>query len=267
MRKRDSLQTRQTPFHDSLPSRVFFRADELDPKSHFPSHRHSWGEFVYSFSGVMEVQFGNSSLLAPPHYGIWLPPDLEHIGLSRNIARFCSLYVDGCLCDSLPQAPCVLSVNPLARAILEHLRAEFRVELELFSAYTEEEERILLTLLDQLRRAEAAESYLTSSDDPALSTALSYLESHPEATCSNSELAVMANVSERTLTRRSREELGMSLNEWRQRLRTVRAISLLEGGQTVEAVALDLGYSSASAFIAMFRRQTGSTPGQFGQRQ
>ena len=155
----------------------------------------------------------------------------------------------------------------MARAILEHLRAEFRDELELFSAYTEEEERILLTLLDQLRRAETAESYLTSSDDPALSAVLSYLESHPESNRSNAELAAMANVGERTLTRRSREELGMSLNEWRQRLRTVRAISLLESGQTVEAVALDLGYSSASAFIAMFRRQTGSTPGQFGQRQ
>ena len=115
------------------------------------------------------------------------------------------------------------------------------------------------------RRAECAESYLTYSDDPALTTVLTYLENHPESNCSNSELAALASVSERTLTRRSREELGMSLHEWRQRLRTVRAISLLEKGQTVESVALDLGYSSASAFIAMFRRQTGSTPGQFGQ--
>lgn len=265
MRRRDTLQTRQTPFRDSLPSKVVFRADELNPESHFPSHRHSWGEFVYSFSGVMEVQFGDSSLLAPPNFGIWLPPDLEHEGLSRNIARFCSFYVDAGLCDSLPEVPCVLSVNPLARAILEHLREEFRDGLERFTAYTEEEERVLLTLLDQLRRAECAESYLTYSDDPALTTVLTYLENYPESNCSNSELAALASVSERTLTRRSREELGMSLHEWRQRLRTVRAISLLEKGQTVESVALDLGYSSASAFIAMFRRQTGSTPGQFGQ--
>jgi AraC-like DNA-binding protein len=34
----------------------------------------------------------------------------------------------------------------------------------------------------------------------------------------------------------------------------------LEAGRSVEAVALDLGYSSASAFIAMFKRLVGVTP-------
>lgn len=38
---------------------------------------------------------------------------------------------------------------------------------------------------------------------------------------------------------------------------------LLEAGQTVETVALDLGYGSASAFIGMFRRLMGVTPDEF----
>jgi AraC-like DNA-binding protein len=35
---------------------------------------------------------------------------------------------------------------------------------------------------------------------------------------------------------------------------------MLEAGRSVEAIGLELGYSSASAFIAMFRRMTGTTP-------
>jgi len=52
----------------------------------------------------------------------------------------------------------------------------------------------------------------------------------------------------------------MSFPEWKQRLRTLKAMPLLEKGAKVEHVALDLGYASASAFIAMFRKLMGITP-------
>jgi AraC-like DNA-binding protein len=38
---------------------------------------------------------------------------------------------------------------------------------------------------------------------------------------------------------------------------------LLEDGETVENIAHDLGYSTASAFIAMFRRLMGVTPDDY----
>ena len=63
--------------------------------------------------------------------------------------------------------------------------------------------------------------------------------------------------------RRCQRDLGMSLAEWRQRLRVVRAMPLLEAGQTVETIALDLGYGSASAFISMFKKLMGTTPDEY----
>ncbi len=39
--------------------------------------------------------------------------------------------------------------------------------------------------------------------------------------------------------------------------------SLLEQGHTVESIALDLGYASATAFINLFKRWMGLTPDQF----
>src|SRR5690348_2931548 len=81
------------PFTDALPAPVFFRSARMPAHASYPRHRHAWGEFVYSFSGVMEVKVAGHHYLAPPHYGIWLPPDVEHVGLNRHEASHSSLYV------------------------------------------------------------------------------------------------------------------------------------------------------------------------------
>jgi len=40
-------------------------------------------------------------------------------------------------------------------------------------------------------------------------------------------------------------------------------LELVAAGHKVSSVALDVGYESVSAFIAMFRRQYGESPRQF----
>ena len=55
----------------------------------------------------------------------------------------------------------------------------------------------------------------------------------------------------------------MPFSEWRQRLKVIRGIALLEAGRAVKDVAIELGYGSPSAFIAMFQRHAGCTPEQY----
>ena len=70
-------------------------------------------------------------------------------------------------------------------------------------------------------------------------------------------------LSARSLSRLLIKETGLNFNQWRQRLRMLLSLALLEQGQSVTEIALTLGYESASAFIAMFRRQLGTTPGAY----
>ncbi|WP_307724077.1 helix-turn-helix domain-containing protein [Acetobacter indonesiensis] len=49
--------------------------------------------------------------------------------------------------------------------------------------------------------------------------------------------------------------------------RCLRAMEHLSEGASVTDVAFDVGYDNVSAFIAMFRRVTGMTPGQFSQNR
>jgi AraC-like DNA-binding protein len=69
--------------------------------------------------------------------------------------------------------------------------------------------------------------------------------------------------SERTLARGFAAGTGLPFGRWRTRLRMQAALSLLAAGQPVSRAAARVGYDTASAFVAAFRRETGQTPGAF----
>lgn len=75
-----------------------------------------------------------------------------------------------------------------------------------------------------------------------------------------------AGVSARTVSRRFVTETGFTFTAWRQRVRLLRSLEMLAIGHPVTNVALDLGFSTASAFIAVFRRTFGDTPASYRRR-
>ena len=54
----------------------------------------------------------------------------------------------------------------------------------------------------------------------------------------------------------------MTFSTWRSLHHVKHALVLLAHGDAVTRVAMDLGYSSTSSFIEMFKRHTGRTPGR-----
>ena len=54
----------------------------------------------------------------------------------------------------------------------------------------------------------------------------------------------------------------MTFAGWRQQLRLGHALQRLAAGGSVTSVALDTGYASVSAFVSVFRRTFGQTPGR-----
>jgi AraC-like DNA-binding protein len=72
-----------------------------------------------------------------------------------------------------------------------------------------------------------------------------------------------AAASRRTLERIFRDETAMSLGQWLRRQKLLHALRRLAARENVNAIALELGYSSPSAFIAMFRRELGQTPKRY----
>lgn len=246
------------PFQSHTPEPMYFRVAQVPANSSYPNHSHPWGEFVYSYNGVMEVRIGRRTYLAPSQYGIWLPPGIEHQGSNQYEATHCSLYIEKSYASVLPNRVCALQVTPLVRSALEHLK-----KFVPSSPYSEEQTRLIRVIYDQLKLSNSIESFLPSTEDAMLSRVLNYIENNLDQDIPIKTLAAHVYVTERTLMRKSNKELGMSLTEWKQKLKVLQAMDRLELGDSIETIALELGYSSSSAFISMFKRIMGVTPKEY----
>lgn len=258
----DSALLKQLPTHDLIQAPLWISFREDPAQSVYPLHGHAWGEFVYAFHGVMEVNIDQVNYVTPSPHGIWLPPNLEHRGLNRTAVSHGTLYVHESLCRQLPSQPGILLSTPLITALFTHLKQLHRYDNPAFE-HSAEYQRLLQVLFDQLQQAKLVNSYLPHSEHALVRQILDYLHQHPADQSSLRQLAERVNLTERTLARYSQKELGMSLHEWRQRLKVIQAMSLLNAAHSVESIAFDLGYANASAFISMFKRWMGTTPDQF----
>lgn len=247
----------QAPFSEALPTPLFLRTTLMPDDAIFPEHIHSWGEFVYSHNGVVQVMVEQERYLVPPQYGIWVPPNVRHLGLNRREVLQSSLYVAGELCGTLPPKPQALMVSPFMRSVLDHARES------ILDYKSQRYLRLLTVFLDELAEAPRAGTFLPTSDDAVLGRILHYIENHPGDNRSVAELAHDAEITDRTLARKCRQDLGIPLSEWRNRMRVVNAIAMIEEGKSVVSIASEFGYSSASAFIAMFKKLTGATPASY----
>lgn len=230
----------------------------IEKTTAFPMERHKWGQFVYSMKGVIELTIKNKCYMAPPAFGIWLPPETDHLAWGDNETIYFLLNIDADMCKGLPDTASILSVGDITKSILLDLSSR-----NIENPETEEDIRLVYVLIDQLKAGGRRENLLPMAKDPLLKRVLEELISNPSDSRSLSQWANYVNTTERTLARRCKRDLGMSFMQWRQRLRLSRAIIMLSNGLSVQVVAKKLGYSTTSAFIVMFQRAMGSTPNTF----
>ncbi|TAA20103.1 GlxA family transcriptional regulator [Pseudoxanthomonas winnipegensis] len=97
--------------------------------------------------------------------------------------------------------------------------------------------------------------------DPALEKVERFIIDNLDRQILLKELADVAAVSPRTLARRLHAGLGMTPNEWVQRLRISYATHLLETSDLrVDDIAARVGYADPAAFRRVFRRFSGESP-------
>ena len=116
-------------------------------------------------------------------------------------------------------------------------------------------------VLDELRQAEETPLHLPMGRDPRLVRVMEALLKLPGDTRDLEQWGRLTGASGRTLSRLFLAESGLTFRAWRTRLILQEAITRLSQGEPVTNVAFDLGYKSLSAFIEMFRREVGCSPG------
>lgn len=90
---------------------------------------------------------------------------------------------------------------------------------------------------------------------------LEWIEDNVAHEVTLAEMAARAGMSERTFSRRFREQTGTTPLQWLLRARVRRAQYLLENSDhTVERIAQQAGFGSPTAFRERFRKVVGTTP-------
>lgn len=243
---------------DAISAPFHVGYDEFGAGTWADAHSHRMGHLNFTSHGTLTMETAHARLVAPPQYGVWIPPGVEHGCYMPQAALYRALYVQPELCGALPQHACLLKISPIIKSILADLGHR-----RVCTPASPQDLRLAQVVLDQMCGSEVKGSYLPNARTPALQAVLDALSQEPGHRASVAEWAQRVHMTERTLARHCQLELGMSLGEWRQRLRYLRAVDALECGQSVQAISLDLGFSTPSAFIAMFQREAGLSPEQF----
>lgn len=230
------------------------RTQWLVPGSAIDAHRHDDHQIVYAGRGVLAVTTSAGSWIAPSTRAIWVPAGAVHAHRAHGELE---LHLVGLPADDNPlglDEPTVLTVSPLLR--------------ELILAYTHnphddnpERGRLRAVLLDQLRASTRQPLYLPTPTAPQLQAVCEILHANPADDRTLAALGRHVGASDRTLSRLFKADLGMSFPQWRTQLRLYHALVLLAENTPVTTVAHLCGWSSASAFIDVFRRTFGHTPG------
>ena len=214
-----------------------------------------WHQLIYATRGALTVFTAAGAWVLPPHRAVWIPAgDDYRIEMSGEVALR-MLYVRRQNASNL-RTCAVVNVTPLLRELI--------VRTNLIGALSEadpRQRRLMQVIFDELRVLTTVPLQLPLPTDSRAARFAELVAAAPEAPLVTA--LRRSGASRRTLERVFHAETSMSLGQWLRRQKLLHALRRLAAGETVNSIALELGYSSPSAFIAMFRRELGQTPARY----
>jgi AraC-like DNA-binding protein len=152
----------------------------------------------------------------------------------------------------------VVNVSPLLQRLILHL-----CTIGKLNRRSRTQAHLIDVLIDQLETVKAVPLQLPSPADQRAARVAAVLQGNLNGSRSLAWACKQAGASKRTIERLFQRETGISLGKWREQLRLMRSLQLLAAGEKISHAALEAGYSTPSAFIAMFRKALGTTPRRY----
>ncbi|KQU78354.1 MULTISPECIES: helix-turn-helix domain-containing protein [unclassified Rhizobacter] len=238
------------------PAVLAVEVEGADPRVTAP-HAHARGQLFGAKRGLLTVGTEGGQWVVPAIHAVWVPPHHRHALRSHGAFIGWSVYLAESFCTDLPDMPCTMRTSGLLREAVHRAAGWDGGPLDAPKT------RIAEVIRDELRELPHESFGLPLPVDARLLRIARAIGDDPADTRSLDDWAAWAGIAPRTLTRRFVAETGFHFSAWRQRARLMKALELLAAGTPVTNVALDLGYDNLSAFIAMFRRNVGVTPGRY----
>jgi AraC-like DNA-binding protein len=256
MRQRPVFDPRRTSAEVSTLTYAYQNAHRVPP------HFHEEDQLVYAVSGVMSIETPRALWVVPPNRAVWVPGRTTHAIRMSGRVMMKTLYVRPGFARGLPRRCAVVNVSALFRELILEACRQKRLSLR-----RPPQARLVAVLVDQMAAARRVPLELPMPRDPRAGRIARVLLDDPTDGSTLQRLCEGGGASKRTIERVFVTGTAMTFGRWRQQLRLLHGVQLLAGGAKVSSAALDAGYSTPSAFIAMFRRVLGVTPGEFAAQE
>lgn len=222
-----------------------------------PRHQHARGQLIGARRGLLQIDAGSAHWLLPAGHLGWVPAHVPHALLAQQGFDGWSLYFSDEATVSLPDQPRILLPSPLLQAAINRALTWPPASLDAAQQHVAE------VIVDEIAASTPLPLALAQPQDRRLRRVAHALAQQPHDERAMAAWAALVGISSRTLARRWQAETGMGLAQWRQRLRVLHALPRLLAGESVLSTALSLGYETPSAFIAVFKRELGTTPRRY----
>ena len=239
----------------SQQRQVYLTARDLNERELLKPHSHTWGQLSWTRDGVIRVTVGNTTWIVPPSRAIWIPVGVTHTVEILERARVRALHVHAYAVPLRGGQCLVLDVSPLLRELI--------IALGQADELSAREKLISKMILNEISNATTLPLGVALPSDKRLRVLCESLVADPSLKFTLNEWAQRVGASERTLARLFEQDVGMNFGQWRQQMRLAHAAPLIASGQPLSQVAAELGYTSQSAFSAMFRKTFGQSPSTF----
>lgn len=221
-------------------------------------HAHHKAQLIMAVRGLLTCEVAQGLWMVPSHCALWIPGGISHNARAVGEVELYCLFVAPELATALPTECCTISISPLLRELV--------IAVSLLPPLYDPNGRagpLIQTMLNELETAPLEYLHLPMPTDPRLRRIAEAMTANPADRPRVGDWAQRVATSERTLCRLIVRETGMSFVRWRQQIQIMIALERLAKGAAVQTVALDLGYDSASAFITMFKKVLGKSPGRY----
>jgi len=222
-------------------------------------HEHPWHQIVFPFEGILQTKVLNSQFVIPHSGMLFIPANARHESFAMTDTKFMGIYLNPQMKVDYPLQTKAVAVTPFLRELLLHLHESVN-DSPIRKAQIL---KLLAVLIDQICSGETYHLTLLLPKDRRLMEIFKALMKNPQKDTKLSEWATQVGASERTLSRLFIKEIGMPFLLWRQHLRLIASLSLLETKLSVQEIAYNVGYSSDSSFIHAFKQLFKQTPQKY----
>ena len=221
-------------------------------------HSHPWHQIVFPVKGLLQSNIGDTCAIVPHNGMLYIPSNTVHKSVAVSDTVFLAVYLNPDKFIQYSDRPKSCQVSSFMKELL----------LTLFDAPTlsQSESNVsnLLTVLrDQIEMAHSYEIPLLMPKDKRLLSIFSQLKQQPDLPYTLKEWAPKVGASERTLSRLCSKEFSQSFARWRQNIRLVLSLQMLDTDMSIQTIATSLGYSSDSAYTYAFKKTFDQTSSSY----